>query len=469
MAKVYPLFWFDVEDCTITQSDDAAKRLADILAAHDVRGTFKVVGQKARMLRQRVRYKVIDALRQHEIGFHSNWHGLRPQIAEYLAPCDWDEGVHEFATRERPGLDDVRDLFGPEIVTYGQPGSNWAPQVFPVLRDWQIPTYVSGFGYVGVDCQPFWYGGLLCTSHMYGKRFTGEEQRHFMGLNFELGGPGELEKHKEAFCRSREQLSAAGGLISILNHPCTLFLKEWFSTDMKPMELVEAGFDHFDQFVKWLVSLDDVETVTATDLLKLYPDKAIGRVFSREELRALASALSEEITFQRVGDVAVSAAEAFGMIVRTLAASMTDQQAPESVACQQIFNPTKRPEDPAREFSAGWDEFARSVRAAALFLEAKARVPNVIQIAGRNVAPHDYLGACARVLEALLARKQAPDEVAIRPASPVMESYVDVERARSSWKGAMAPANFSAPGLIGLAKLETWTLKPALLSPDALA
>src|SRR5512138_1379403 len=112
-----------------------------------------------------------------------------------------EEGAAEFERREGPGLDDVKRLFGPHVWTYGQPGSNWAPQVFRTLRKWEIPTYVSGFGYIGIDCQPFYLGNILCTSHMYGQRLSGEEQGHLMGLNFELGQPGEFETHQALFER----------------------------------------------------------------------------------------------------------------------------------------------------------------------------------------------------------------------------------------------------------------------------
>ena len=464
MAKVHALFWFDVEDCTITQSDDAAKRLALILEEHGARGTFKVVGQKARVMRERVRYDVIDALGRHEIGFHSNWHGLRPQIAEYLAPCDWDEGVNEFATRERPGLDSVRDLFGCNPVTYGQPGSNWAPQPFPVLREWGIPTYVSSFGYVGVDCQPFWHGGVLCTSHMYGTRLNGEPQSHRMGLNFELGKPGELDKHKQLFTRSREQLAAAGGLVSIANHPCTLFLERWFSTDMKPRELTEAGFGHFGEFVKWLLAQPDVDTVTATDLLRLYPDKAMGREFGRDELRAIAAALSEDITFVRLGDVALSPSEAFGLIVRALKSVVAHRQMPDAVRCAPVYNPTRRPLAPAREFAGSWEAFGHSVRSAAEFVEAEGRVPNAVAFAGRLVAPEDYLAACARVLVGLLDGKPAGEAVAVRPATASVEEYVDEDAAKRAWGGGMMPlGGIEGIKLYELAKLGAWTLKPAVL------
>ena len=102
MGTVYALFWFDVEDCTVPQSDDAAGRLARILTENGVRGTFKLVGQKARMLEQRVRFRALDALKDHNIGFHSNWHGLRPQIAEHLGPPDWDAGVSDSKEEKAP-------------------------------------------------------------------------------------------------------------------------------------------------------------------------------------------------------------------------------------------------------------------------------------------------------------------------------------------------------------------------------
>src|SRR5581483_2480550 len=52
-AKVYVLFWFDTEDYVLPASDDAALRIAEFLTAEGIRGTFKVVGEKARTLERR--------------------------------------------------------------------------------------------------------------------------------------------------------------------------------------------------------------------------------------------------------------------------------------------------------------------------------------------------------------------------------------------------------------------------------
>lgn len=463
MADVYALFWFDVEDCTVPQSDDAAKRLATILTENNVRGAFKVVGQKARLLEQRVRFRVIDALKKQDIGFHSNWHGRRPQIAEYLGPLDWDAGVAEFEKREGPGLEDVRRIFGVNPTTYGQPGSNWGPHVFPVLRKWHIPTYVSGFGYIGLDCQPFWLGGILCTSHMYGKRLNGETQRHLMGLNFELGKPGEFEKHKETFTRSLDQLSKSGGLISIANHPCTLVLEEWFSTYMKPRELTEAGYAHFEQFVKWAISHDNVKTISADGLCRIYPDRASGRLFARDELRKMAADFSGEINFQRLGDVAVSAAEAFGMFAGCLADYLANGTPPSEVRCMALYNPTRRPADSARDVSVSWDVFRCALPSVMWHIGRHRSVPNEVRLGDRVVAPHDYLGALARIVVRLIDGESPPDEVRIEPVVCRFEDAVDEAAARGAWKSSMMPAEFSAPSMIDLAKLEAWTLKPAVL------
>jgi len=463
MNKVYVLFWFDVEDCTVTQSDDCAKRLCQILTRHGVTGTMKLVGQKARMLEQRVRYDVIDALQAHDIGFHSNWHGLRPQIAEYLGPLGMEEGAAEFERREAPGLADVKRIFGEPVVTYGQPGSNWAPQVFPVLRQWGIPTYVSGFGYIGVDCQPFYLGDTLCTSHMYGWRLSGEEQRHLMGLNFELGAPGELAKHQALFSQSLRQLSDTGGLISIINHPCTLVLEEWFSTNMKSRELTEAGFRHFEDFVQWAVSHPNVEAIGASRLPELYPDHAVGRRFSSRDLLRLAEALSEEINFVRVGDVTVSAAEAFQLLIEAFSAYAERQTFPPHVACAPVAGPPEGGPAAPQDFVVPWEEFRRNVRRVVQETRQTGAVPATVPVSQLAVDPASYLAAVARLIVRVSQGSPPPEGIAIRPAPRRFEECVDQAAAEAAAKSVMMRPGFAAPRLYELAKLLAWTAKPAVL------
>src|SRR5207247_735498 len=61
-GRLYVVLWFDTEDYVLPPSDDAAKRVAELLTRQGVRATFKVVGEKARTLERRGRQDVIAAL-----------------------------------------------------------------------------------------------------------------------------------------------------------------------------------------------------------------------------------------------------------------------------------------------------------------------------------------------------------------------------------------------------------------------
>ncbi len=132
-----------------------------MLTRLNVKATFKFVGEKARVLEQRGRTDVIAALKPHDIGYHSNTHSQQPTIAVYLQHAGWDDGRAEFERREGQGARDVARIFGRTPVAYGQPGSAWAPQSYPALRAMGIGMYLDESDHVGIDDQPFYYGGML--------------------------------------------------------------------------------------------------------------------------------------------------------------------------------------------------------------------------------------------------------------------------------------------------------------------
>src|SRR5690242_13319507 len=135
------ILWFDTEDYLLPADDDAAKRLADLLSERGIHATFKVVGEKARVLEKRGRRDVIEALKRHTIGYHSNFHSVHPAPAEYLAECGLLDGVQEFVRHEARGAADVRRIFNvPTLACYGQPGSSWAPQAVAGLGQCGIGT-----------------------------------------------------------------------------------------------------------------------------------------------------------------------------------------------------------------------------------------------------------------------------------------------------------------------------------------
>src|SRR5215204_5647202 len=115
--RIDVILWFDTEDYLLPADDDASKRLAEMLTARRVRATFKVVGEKARVLEKRGRTDVIEALKKHDIGYHSNYHSVHPTPSEYLADCGLLDGMQEFIRREGGGAADVRRVFGVDTLS----------------------------------------------------------------------------------------------------------------------------------------------------------------------------------------------------------------------------------------------------------------------------------------------------------------------------------------------------------------
>src|SRR6266536_6228021 len=132
--SVNVILWFDTEDYLLPADDDATKRLAEMLTQRGIRATFKVVGEKARVLERRGRRDVITELKQHDIGYHANFHSVHPTPSEYLADCGLLDGIAEFVRREGGGAADVRRILGVKtLACYGQPGSSWGAQAIAAL------------------------------------------------------------------------------------------------------------------------------------------------------------------------------------------------------------------------------------------------------------------------------------------------------------------------------------------------
>src|SRR3989441_6481986 len=166
------ILWFDTEDYLLPADDDATKRLAEMLTERNIHATFKLVGEKARMLERRGRRDVITALNKHDIGYHSDFHSVHPAPAEYLADCGLLDGIAEFARREGPGAADVRRIFRVTTLScYGQPGSSWGSQTIAALKQIGvapngIACYVDEGTHVGLNGKPFWYADALVVYHM---------------------------------------------------------------------------------------------------------------------------------------------------------------------------------------------------------------------------------------------------------------------------------------------------------------
>lgn len=469
---VYVTLWFDTEDYILPQDDDATKRLAELLTRLGVRGTFKVVGEKARVLESRGRRDVIAALKRHDIGYHSNTHSQQPTIAVYLQHAGWDDGRAEFYRREIQGARDVERIFGVKPVAYGQPGSAWAPQTYAALHDMGIRMYLDEADHVGIDDQPFYYGGMLNVFKM---------RSNLARMN--LSGGSSLAEGKARFTKAYDALrSKGGGTISIYYHPNEWVHAEfwdavnfrrganppreqWKVPGTRPAAETEQAFSDFEQYVRFMKDLPGVRLVTATELLTIYGDTSLTRTFGREELLQFARFVDNEITFQRLDGYAVSAADVFGLLTAAMAEMSLGRQVPNQSSIRQLYGPSRPyvpPTGGTQSTEFQWPAFAAAVRDTQAFCANAGRVPDEIWIGSESLSPADYLATLAHAFQDKLTTGRTPATVARRAGRFTADHYV-ADDSPALWGWIIFPEGFHAPKIMELARLQAWTLKPAVL------
>ena len=481
-AAVNVILWFDTEDYLLPADDDADKRLADMLAQKHIRATFKVVGEKARVLERRGRSDVIKSLKQHDIGYHSNLHSVHPAPAEYLADCGLLDGIDEFVRHEARGAADVRRIFSvPTLVCYGQPGSSWAPQAIAALPRCGIgndgvPCYLDSGNHIGLRGSPYWYCGALVVYDM-----SPNETR------MNLFEPGGLEEGDAAFDKMAARLaSQGGGLISIYYHPCEWVhqkfwdavnfsrganppREQWKAPPQRPANETDAAFTRFDAYLDHMQAYPGVHFVTASQLPSLYPDETRSHGESRQEVLELAERLSSDrssgIDFQRIGQKEFSAAEQFSLLCDVMAreihtAGKSDD--PFTLAIG-LLGPDAEPPAATQLRTIPWPAFRDAALDAQDFVQLEHRIPARVFIGPDAVAPADFLVALANALLQHEKTGQFPESIALPQGTKLLPADHVVHDGPSVYGGwIIHREGFQAPHILEIARLQAWTLKPAV-------
>ena len=439
---VYLMLWFDTEDYIHPASDDAALRLATELDRLGVHATFKVVGEKARMLEQRGRRDVIRALSAHDIGYHSNYHSGQPTPALYLNEMGFLEGAGEFERRERSGVRDIQRVFGVLPSCYGQPGSSWAPQTYPALRRMGIPVYLDEGTQLAIDSQPFWFGGMLNIFNMGA-----------YAIRPNLDDEDKMPELLQRFDRAVDELRArGGGVISTWFHPTELVMaKFWDAVNFAhgaspersqwqlPPERSPADREKCFRIVMRYAGhakAAGLRFLTARQAPQVYRSAFSGTI-ARERI---ASHMAARQTFLVADGVSLSAAD---MLLALL-----------GIEARHVDGPSEPGRTTLTAPQIGRPAFDRAKAGAVSFIHATGRLPAELWIGSHTLALADFAATLA-------ADEGASATVAPRQGNPEMEKYIATDPARPfNW--LIHPEGFAAPHLLDLARLQAWTLKPAL-------
>ncbi len=443
-GTTYVVLWFDTEDYIDPIADDAALRIANDLTSLDVHGTFKVVGEKARVLERRGRLDVIQAMSKHCIGYHSDWHSIQPVPSVYLQHFDLLEGAEEFERTQIPGFEDVARIFNVRPACYGQPGSSWAPQSNPALRKMGVHVYLDEGTQIGYNNQPVWYGGLLYVFNM------GPYQ---IRVDIDHKTP-ESVTYQQFDAASEHFRKSGGGLISTVYHPTEMVHTEfwdavnfaqgavrdkeaWLSPKRRSKEEAERCFGILKAYVEHAKSNPSVQFVTATDLLRIYANPippAVDRL-------ALARHFKRDITFLSVDSGDLSAAD---ILLELL-----------GLPAHYVDGPTRHGATTYTDETIPGFVFDAAVKDVRSFIERNNRLPSEVFVGPRTLSLGDF---AATLAEHFLS--SGP----IRAVHGTLgfEQYVSTD-ARTSFAWPIHPESFNPIELLDMARLQAWTLKPARL------
>ena len=487
------ILWFDTEDYLSPADDDADKRLAELLSERHIRATFKIVGEKARVLERHGRRDVIEALRQHCIGFHGNYHSVHPAPAEYLAECGLLDGIDEFVRREGPGAADVRRILGvPALACYGQPGSSWAAQAIAALPRCGVqvdgvPCYLDSGNHVGFGGVPFWYAGALVVYDM-----------HPNETRMELFAPGGLARGKQDFARIAQRLAqnggggrGGGGLISIFYHPCEWVTdgfwdasnftrganpprEQWRMPPQRPREQSEAAFARFAAYIDAMRATPGVRFVAARDLPALYPDPLMTRGASPDEVLELARRLARPdlkgLDDETIAGKIFSPADQFEVltlaVARLIEAPHGDDASP--IVPERLLGPDAAPPATMEQPQAGppvsWPALRDETIDVKDYLRANHRIPARVFIGADPVAPADFLIALAKAFVSFHDSHEPPGTVTLGNGVQLLTAaHVAPESAKLFAGWIIHKRGFRAPKIMDVARLQAWTLKPATL------
>jgi hypothetical protein len=307
-----------------------------------------------------------------------------------------------------------------------------------------IPVYLDEGTQVGLENQPFWYGGLLYIFNM--GRFS---------MRAPLDGAAPVENSYERFDRAASELAArGGGVISIYYHPTEFVTSEfWDAVNFakgadreradwrRPRRRTEADSERcygiLRAYVAHMKSVPGVRFATAREMLQLY-----GSPVPLPQNRArIAEHLAAKQTFLLAERESLSSADIM------LALLGMDPQI--------VDGPATRIASTFRGAAIPRPALERAKGDAVSFIAVNHRLPAEVWIGSEKLSIGDFAATLA-------AYDGTSASAGIHRANLEFEKYFSTDP-KGSFSWPIHPEGFSAPELLELGRLQGWTLKPARL------
>ncbi|RLI12544.1 hypothetical protein DRO35_02840 [Candidatus Bathyarchaeota archaeon] len=460
---MYITLLFDVEDLVTPESDNIVKWLAEILTDEEVEGTFLVVAEKARLLERRNRIDVLEALRKHDIGSHSNTHSIHPTISEYLENKRWEEGVKEVYRRELLGFKDLERIFKKKIWCLGRPGGSYAPQL----------AYVLGkLGKAYVYCPvmlPNHNVAWFCGALTFARWFGGFDQTYADTEKF-----NEILSRLDRFIKN-EHAKGTDWVGIFCCHPTMVRAYEfwdainfakganpprerWKRPKMRTGREMEIARRNFRRLVKFLKENPLVQIRTIKDLLRIYSYQP--EYISMRDLLDIAVKILERndiLVDQRFSPAETLVAMAASILLYDSAGKL-----PEKVKRRDVIGPVETPLEKPEASYISWKDLVDISERIINHVNDKGYLPANVSLSNGKAGISSIYFAFA---ETLLNVKTGdiPNRIRLKPSNPypsiAKEIEAQVRKTLSGW--IIHKPDLNQEKIVEYTKLQTWTLKPA--------
>jgi hypothetical protein len=237
--------------------------------------------------------------------------------------------------------------------------------------------------------------------------------------------------------------------------------EEWKPPPQLSAEETQAAYTRFDEFIQFMQRFPEVQFITASEAAKIYRDRARGREFTRDDIKAIAQSAQAELSFQRREELALSPAEVFLLLNQVVAEQARGKPAKGMELALSPLGPTSATVAMTEAVTADASQFRRTAQDVDDYLRKRGRVPSAVWLGSTAVPPEAYLRALADVAGALAAGQPMPEKITVRPATLAASKYV-ADDGPGLWGWVIFPSGFRAPALMEVARRQAWTIKPAL-------
>ena len=458
---------FATEEFVTPAHNEILIKIASILSDRSITGSFHLTGEFARNLRHNRRSDLIEALQQHEIGYHSNTHGAHPFIGSICENNAWDSSVEKLMRTEAKGILDIESIFARRPAYYVTEFTK-APQLIYALRALGIDL----LGFSGLPQNggvPFsWYTGSLCyTGAMMGV----ESPQH----------PDRLQNMKNKFdsLYQQEKAKGANGVIKLFNHPYKFAynnnIASWVSKNkiyksynihspwIVPQESLYSEkttaslFSEFEHFLDYILAKGDSEFLSTSQTALPYRKEPPPFV-AREIFFQLVRQIDKKIIWLKSGKTIFSPAEIFALMTYALKYFSNYRKLPESLPRRDPLGPTLESRPLGEALSIPIDVIMRNIAAIDRELEFSQQSPSEIGFSDSKIPLASAYFAFARILQ-----NPIPDSgnLTFQPSELLPElastDYFDA----NSWTKESYPAGFTGKNICTHCRLQSWTYKPA--------